>query len=87
LPDLLSRLSWGITMLTHAPNEAEKIELLRRKAQERGFDLPFESAVYLLQRSPRDLGSLLKIIQDLDHASLSAQRKLTIPFVRSVLFP
>ena len=87
LPDLLSRLNWGITMLIHAPNEAEKIELLRRKAQERGFDLPFESAVYLLQRSPRDLGSLLRIIEDLDHASLSAQRKLTIPFVRSVLFP
>jgi DnaA family protein len=87
LPDLLSRLGWGITMPIHAPNEAEKIELLRRKAQERGFDLPFESAVYLLQRSPRDLGSLIRIIQDLDHASLSAQRKLTIPFVRSVLFP
>ena len=87
LPDLLSRLGWGITMLIQAPNEAEKIELLRRKAQERGFDLPFESAVYLLQRSPRDLGSLIRIIQDLDHASLSAQRKLTIPFVRSVLFP
>lgn len=86
LPDLLSRLGWGITMLIHAPNDAEKIELLRRKAQERGFDLPFESALYLLQRSPRDLGSLIRIVQDLDHASLSAQRKLTIPFVRSVLF-
>lgn len=87
LPDLVSRLGWGITMPIHVPNDAEKIELLRRKAHERGFDLPFESAVYLLQRSPRDLGSLLRIIQDLDHASLSAQRKLTIPFIRSVLFP
>lgn len=87
LPDLLSRLNWGITMKIHEPNESEKIELLRRKAEERGFDLPFESAVYLLQRCPRDLGSLIRIITDLDHASLRDQRKLTIPFVRSVLFP
>ena len=85
LPDLASRLSWGITLAIQTPNDAEKIELMRRKAQERGFDLPFETAVYLLQRCPRDMGSLLAMIQTLDHASLSAQRKISIPFVRSVL--
>ncbi|HQT42749.1 MAG TPA: DnaA regulatory inactivator Hda [Halothiobacillus sp.] len=86
LADVVSRLAWGITMVIHPPNDAEKIELMRRKTEERGFDLPFETAVYLLQRSPRDVGSLLEIIQQLDHASLSAQRKLSIPFVRSLFF-
>lgn len=86
LPDLVSRLAWGVTLAIHSPNDAEKIELMRRKSQERGFDLPFETAVYLLQRCPRDIGSLLTMIQALDHASLSAQRKISIPFVRSVFF-
>lgn len=86
LPDLASRLAWGVTLAIHSPNDAEKIELMRRKAQERGFELPFETAVYLLARCPRDVGSLLAMIQTLDHASLSAQRKISIPFVRSVFF-
>ncbi|OYY42524.1 MAG: DnaA regulatory inactivator Hda [Halothiobacillus sp. 24-54-40] len=86
LPDLASRLAWGVTLAISSPNDAEKIEFMRRKAQERGFDLPFETAVYLLQRCPRDIGSLLAMIQALDHASLSAQRKISIPFVRSVFF-
>jgi DnaA family protein len=85
LPDLVSRLAWGVTLAIHSPDDAEKIELMRRKAQERGFELPFETAVYLLQRYPRDMRSLLAMIQTLDQASLIAQRKISIPFVRSVL--
>ena len=66
LPDLASRLSWGAVVKVHPPSDAEKIELLQSKARARGFDLPFDVAVYLLQRIPRDTGSLLAMIQRLD---------------------
>lgn len=85
LPDLASRLSWGAVVAVHPPTDAEKIELLQSKAHSRGFDLPFDVAVYILQRIPRDTGSLLDTVQRLDRASLSAQRKLTKAFVREIL--
>lgn len=86
LPDLASRLSWGLTIAVVEPSDAEKIELLTVKAHERGLVMPFETAAYLLQRLPRDTGRLLEVLDELDLASLSAQRKLSVPFVRAVLF-
>jgi len=47
--------------------------------------LPRETADYLLKRVPRDLGSLLALLDALDEASLAAQRRLTIPFIRDAL--
>jgi DnaA family protein len=38
-----------------------------------------------LKRMPRDLPSLLRILDELDEASLVAQRRLTIPFIRNAL--
>ncbi|ANJ66189.1 DnaA regulatory inactivator Hda [Halothiobacillus diazotrophicus] len=86
LPDLASRLGWGLTISVAEPSDAEKIELLTVKAHERGLVMPFETAAYLLQRLPRDTGKLLEVLDELDQASLSAQRKLSVPFVRTVLF-
>ncbi len=40
---------------------------------------------YLLKRMPRDLRSLFDILDRLDEASLVAQRRLTIPFIRDAL--
>jgi hypothetical protein len=34
---------------------------------------------------PRDLPSLLALLDDLDGESLAAQRRLTIPFIRAAL--
>jgi DnaA-homolog protein len=38
-----------------------------------------------LKRMPRDLRSLFEILDQLDEASLEAQRRLTIPFIRDAL--
>jgi DnaA family protein len=40
---------------------------------------------YLLRRCPRDMDSLFNLLNQLDHASLVAQRRLTIPFIRELL--
>ncbi|MCG8099354.1 MAG: DnaA regulatory inactivator Hda, partial [Candidatus Thiodiazotropha taylori] len=44
-----------------------------------------ETAQFLLQRTPRDIHFLTILLDRLDQASLAAQRKLTIPFVREAL--
>jgi len=85
LPDLASRLGWGLSYRLHPLTEDEKIEALQKAAQVCGMALPEECARYLLKHCPRDMGSLLKILEQLDQASLTAQRKLTLPFMRSQL--
>lgn len=85
LADLRTRLS-QLTLLTVQPlDDADHTELLRERAQSRGLELPDEVSRYLLTRLPRDTQSLLAALETLDRASLTAQRRLTIPFVQSVL--
>ncbi len=50
-----------------------------------GFSCRRRRVDYLLKRMPRDLRSLFEILDDLDEASLVAQRRLTIPFIRDAL--
>ncbi len=85
LPDLKSRLGWGFVFQLKELAEDEKIQALQLRAKRRGFDLPDEVASYLLRRSPRDLASLFGLLNQLDKASLTAQRRLTVPFVRQCL--
>jgi DnaA family protein len=47
--------------------------------------LSHDTASFLLQRIPRDIHYLTQVVEQLDQASLVAQRRLTIPFVRNVL--
>lgn len=54
-------------------------------ASRRGLQLPDEAARYILSHAARDTVSLLGLMERLDRASLVAQRRLTVPFVKSVL--
>lgn len=85
LPDLLSRLSWGLTYHLQSLQDDEKLLAFKLRARQRGMDLPDEVARYLLHRSPRKLSGLFALLDVLDEASLKEQRKLTIPFVRQAL--
>ncbi|MCL5669404.1 MAG: DnaA regulatory inactivator Hda [Gammaproteobacteria bacterium] len=85
LPDLASRLSWGLVLQIHPLQDADKLTALQQRARNRGIDLPDEVARFLLARSARDLPGLFEFLQRLDLASLAAQRKLTIPLVRQLL--
>jgi DnaA family protein len=85
LPDLASRLNGGLVLTLHALDEREQIGALQLRAKLRGFELPEETAQYLFRRLPRDMASLCAFLDELDQASLVAQRRLTIPFVREVM--
>jgi len=85
LPDLASRLGAGLVYQLHALNDEQSLDAMRLRARERGFELPEETGRYLLRHVPRDLSALMTLLERLDTASLAAQRKLTVPFVKSVL--
>jgi DnaA family protein len=85
LPDLVSRLGWGLVYPLRPLDDAGRLRVLQLRAQGQGFELPDETGVYLLRRCSRDLPALCALLERLDRASLAAQRRLTIPFVKSVL--
>lgn len=85
LADLRSRLGWGPVYQLQPLDDAGKLEVLRRHARGRGMELPEEVALYLLRHCPRDMHALCALLERLDQASLAAQRRLTIPFVRALI--
>ncbi|MBZ9557078.1 MULTISPECIES: DnaA regulatory inactivator Hda [Modicisalibacter] len=85
LPDLASRLTWGVTFHLHRLDDAQRFDALQLRARGRGMQLPDEVARYILHRGPRQLNELFATLERLDRASLTAQRKLTIPFVKQAL--
>ena len=85
LPDLGSRLGWGPVYQLRPLTDQQKIEALTKHAARRGLDLPADSARYILHHAVRDMASLVRILERLDQASLAAQRRLTVPFIKTVL--
>lgn len=85
LADLASRLTWGMTFHIERLDDEGRFEALQLRARMRGMQLPDDVTRYILHRGPRRLAELFESLERLDRASLSAQRKLTIPFVKQAL--
>ncbi len=85
LPDLASRLGWGLVYQLQPLDDEQRLAALQQRARQRGCEMPAETGRYLLRRLPRELPALFAMLDRLDEASLVAQRKLTVPFVKSVL--
>lgn len=85
LPDLVSRLQCALILRLDPLNDKDKLQALHTRALRRGLELPRLTAQYLLNHYPRDTGYLLRLLDELDAASLQAQRRLTIPFLKRVL--
>ena len=85
LLDLRSRLAWGLTFKLESLSDEHKREAIQQEAAARGLVLADEVAQYLLNHGERDLSKQFEYLDQLDRASLQAQRKLTIPFAKQVL--
>jgi DnaA family protein len=85
LRDLSSRLASGPTWKLQALDDAGLLEALQLRARWRGFELPDDAGRYLLRRSERSSKALFDLLDQLDSAALAAQRRLTVPFVKSYL--
>ncbi len=85
LEDWRSRAAACIVYQLRELDDGGRIAALQLRAAQRGLQLPDETAEYLLKRMPRDMHSLFDVLEQLDEASLVAQRRLTIPFIRDAL--
>jgi len=84
LEDLRSRLNWGPVLQIEYLDDAEKQQALQLRASMKGFDLPQQVAAYMLKNYSRDMAALFEKLEQLDQASLQQQRRLTVPFVKTV---
>ena len=85
LPDLASRLDWGQIYKLQPLSDEDKLQALQLRARLRGFEMPDDVCRFMLKRLDREMRTLFQTLDQLDHASITAQRKLTIPFVKEIL--
>lgn len=85
LPDLNSRLSWGLTEQLKPLSDIEKVTAILFRASKRGLMLSDDAANFLLNRLSREMANLIASLDMLDKASIREQRKITIPFIKEVL--
>ena len=85
LPDLASRLASGLVFYLLSLSDEQKLLALQLRARLRGFVLTDKVGSFLLHHQARDFSMLFNILEKLDQASLSQQKKLTIPFLKMVL--
>lgn len=85
LPDLRSRLSQCSRVHLQPLDEQGRREVLRQRARRRGWVLEDTALDWLLKRVERDMAALTALLDRLDRASLAAQRRITVPFLRETL--
>lgn len=85
LPDLRSRLGSLTQALLKPLGDLERRVVLREQAGARGIELDDVVLDWLFAHHARDLGTLLDLLDTLDRASLAAQRRVTVPFLRNLL--
>ena len=84
LEDLRSRLNWGPVIKIKPLSDEQKQQALQLRAESRGFELPDNVASYILNNFSRDMPGLFEKLEQLDQLSLQQQRRLTVPFVKTV---
>ncbi|MEE4217372.1 MAG: DnaA regulatory inactivator Hda [Xanthomonadales bacterium] len=85
LPDLESRLAWGVRQNLQSPDETGKQKIMMQRARSLHIELPDDVSNYLLKHSRRDMASLLALVENLKDAAFAAKRKITVPLAREVL--
>ena len=82
LPDLRSRLSQCARTTLLPLDDDGRRALMRARARNRGLLLEEAALDWLLRRQGRDLAGMTARLDALDRASLAAQRRVTVPFLR-----
>ena len=85
LPDLVSRLSWGLVAQVKPLTDDEKMTAIQYRAQQRGLVIQGETIKFLFNHYSRDMQVLVGYLDTLDKLSIREQRKITIPFIKQAL--
>ena len=85
LLDLKSRIISDQIFKIRDLSDDKKRDLIKKSCSDRGLEISHHVVDYILNNCNRDLYFLCRFINDLDSASLSLKRKITIPFIKKVL--
>ncbi|MBC6413593.1 MAG: DnaA regulatory inactivator Hda [Chromatiales bacterium] len=85
LSDLKSRLLWGSVHKLTAITDEHKPAALALHAKLNGTEIPAVAITYLLNHYPRDMDSLIKVVNHISRVGFQCKHRLTIPFVKRVL--
>ena len=85
LLDLSSRLKWDQVLAIPELTDIDKIKVLKKNAQERGWEIPENVCDYIMTHYKRDLYFLCNCVKFIDEASLSLKKKITIPFIKNII--
>ena len=85
LKDLASRLGAGQVFQIQPLDDEAKQHAIKLRAKARGFDMSDDVVQYIFNRLSRDTGSLFALLDRIDEESISAGRKVTVPFVSELL--
>ena len=86
LPDVVkSRLAWGLSYVITPLSEEARMEELARQAQLRGFEMTSEMQHWLAVSVARDMRTLTRVLEEVDHLGLVKKRKVTLPILREAV--
>ena len=85
LPDLKSRLAWGLRLQLLPLEDQDKLEVINLHCIALGLTLPEDVQQYLLKHHDRSMAALIHTVESLQQAALTHKRRITIPLAREVL--
>ncbi len=85
LPDLKTRMAWGLTLKITPLTDEQQLNALIYKANDLGFEIPVKVGKFLISHYARDIPSIWILLNKIDQATLAAKRKLTIPFLKQIM--
>jgi DnaA family protein len=85
LPDLASRLAWGLQLSLKPLDDADKLAVIKRYGDALGLGLGDDVQQYLLKHHERNVAALIRTVEQLHEVALTNKRRITIPLVREVL--
>jgi len=84
LADLITRLKWGPVFQLRPLADDELPNAISAQLQMRGLEISDDVVEYIMRRYPRNMAAITQLVEQLDQASLSEQRRITIPLVREL---
>jgi len=85
LPDLKSRLAWGLRLQLLPLEDQDKLEVINLHCIALGLSLPDDVQQYLLKHHDRSMAALVHTVESLQQAALTHKRRITVPLAREVL--
>ena len=84
LADLSTRLVAGGAYRLRPLSDDMLPAAMRLRASVQGYELPDSVSRYLVRRTPRNSAVLFRILDRIDQAALSRQRRITVPFIKEL---